>query len=432
GHGLPELYEHKKGVNPADQREHIGIINEAGLEDIEKALSSAVDAHADWDDNRVSDRATLLEKTADIFIARRSELMTLLISEAGKSIANAQNEVREAIDFCRYYAQEARQQWCTEAPKPLGTVVVISPWNFPLAIYVGQIACALIAGNRVIAKPAADTPLIAMLATRCFYEAGLSRQVLQFIPGGAAAGAALVLDRRCDGVLFTGSKQTAKKIATDINHSGKPKPFISETSSVNCMVVDSTAHIESVCKDVLISVFDSAGQRCSALRVLFLQEDIADTTLERIKRAMAQLNIGNPLHLEHEIGPVINQAAQEKINRAIKRYHHCPMYQMPLPAETSHGFYIAPTLIELSEHDALPDEIFGPVLFVKRFKIKELDRTITQINQLKSALTLGIQSRLKSTTDTIIQHTKVGNYYINRSQIGAVVGSQPFGGRGQA
>ncbi len=430
GHGLPELYDHRKSINPADQRQYLGLINEAGLEDIEKALSCA--AKAAWENSSVNDRADLLEKTADIFSARRSELMAILIGEAGKSSPNAQNEVREAIDFCRYYAHEARRHWQTEAPTPLGTVVAISPWNFPLAIYVGQIACALIAGNRVIAKPAAETPLIAMLATRCFYEAGLSRQILQFIPGGGAAGAALVLDRRCDGVLFTGAKQTALKIATDINQSGLLKPFINETSSVNCMIVDSTAHIDAVCKDVLTSAFDSAGQRCSALRILFLQEEIASATIERIKLAMGELAIGNPIDLEHDIGPVINQAAQKTINKAIKQYHHCPIYQTTLPAETNYGFYIPPTLIELGEHDALPSEIFGPVLFVKRFRIKELDRTIAQVNQLKSGLTLGIQSRLKSTADTLIAHTKVGNYYINRNQIGAMVGCQPFGGTGQA
>ena len=271
-----------------------------------------------------------------------------------------------------------------------------------------------------------------MLATRCFYEAGFSRQILQFIPGGPAAGAALILDQRCAGVLFTGSYQTAYKIATELCQSRKVKPFISETSSVNCMIVDSTAHIDQVCKDVLISAFDSAGQRCSALRVLFLQSEIADATLERIKLAMAQLSIGNPYLLAHDIGPVIDQAAFNTITTAIKSYHHCPIYEVQLPAETRNGYYISPTLIELSENDALPNEIFGPVLFVKRFQIKKLEQTIEQINQLKSGLTLGIQSRLKSTAEYIIQHTKIGNYYINRNQIGALVGSQPFGGTGKA
>nr|WP_314899300.1 bifunctional proline dehydrogenase/L-glutamate gamma-semialdehyde dehydrogenase PutA [uncultured Deefgea sp.] len=430
GHGLPELYEHRTALNPADSRLNIGLVNEAGLEDIEKALTCA--AETSWDNCSTQARADLLEKTADIFSARRIELMSILISEAGKSLPNAQNEVLEAIDFCRYYAQEARLQWQDESPTPLGLVVTISPWNFPLAIFVGQIACALIGGNRVIAKPAPETPLVAALAIRCFYEAGISRQILQFIPGGAAAGAALVLDRRCNGVLFTGSHHSALRIATEINQSGQIKPLITETSSVNCMIADSTAHIDHVCKDVLTSAFDSAGQRCSALRVLFLQEEIASSTIERIKLAMAELNIGNPFLLASDIGPVINEPAQRKIIAAIQQYHHCPIYQTPLPHEIHHGSYIAPTLIELSDNDSLPEEIFGPVLFVKRFKIQHLEEVVHSINLQTSGLTLGIHSRLQSTRDYIIQNTKVGNYYINRSQIGAIVGCQPFGGTGKA
>ncbi|MBM5571005.1 MULTISPECIES: bifunctional proline dehydrogenase/L-glutamate gamma-semialdehyde dehydrogenase PutA [Deefgea] len=430
GHGLPELYKHRTAQNPADTRLNIGLINEAGLADIEKALSCA--AHTQWERNCINHRAQLLEKTADIFAARRVELISTLMSEAGKSFTNAQNEMHEAIDFCRYYAQEAQIQWQHDLPEPIGVIVTISPWNFPLAIFVGQIACALIAGNRVIAKPAEETPLIAMLATRCFYEAGISRQILQFIPGGSAAGAALVLDRRCDGVLFTGSHASAVKIATEINQSGQTKPLISETSSVNCMVVDSTAHIDHACKDVISSAFDSAGQRCSALRVLYLQEEIATNTVARIKQAMAELNIGNPVQLANDIGPVISSAAQRKIKTAIEQYHHCPIYQTHLPPETHHGSYIAPTLIELDDEAAFPDEIFGPVLFIKRFKIQQLKQVVQQINQQQSGLTLSIHSRLRATQDYIVQHARVGNFYINRNQIGAIVGCQPFGGTGKA
>lgn len=430
GHGLPELYGHYTALNPADQRHTIGLVNDAGLEDIEKALSCA--EHASWESATLCDRAALLEKTADILNARQIELMTLIIQEAGKSPVNAQNEVLEAIDFCRYYAQEARWQWQQEVPTPLGLVVTINPWNFPLAIFVGQIACALIAGNRVIAKPAAETPLTAMLATRCFYEAGISRQILQFIPGGAAAGAALILDRRCQGIFFTGSQATALRIATEIKLAGQTKALMSETSSVNCMVVDSTAHIDHVCKDVISSAFDSAGQRCSALRVLFLQDEIATATIDRIKKAMGELRIGNPLFLANDIGPVINPETQQKIKAAIEQYHHCPIFQLPLPTETQNGSFIAPTLIELAENDPMPSEIFGPVLFVKRFQIQKLNLVIQHINEQNAGLTLAIHSRLMSTSNAIIQNTRVGNYYLNRNQIGATVGCQPFGGTGSA
>ncbi|WP_051534388.1 bifunctional proline dehydrogenase/L-glutamate gamma-semialdehyde dehydrogenase PutA [Deefgea rivuli] len=432
GHGLPELYEHKKSFNPADQRHCIGLINEGGLTDIEKALSTAIDAQALWATTSVIERAALLEKTAEYLLEHRIELMTILIHEAGKTLDNAQNEVREAIDFCRYYAQEARQQWQHSNPKALGVVVAISPWNFPLAIYVGQIACGLIAGNAVVAKPAPETPLVAMLATRCFYKAGFSRHILQFIPGGAAAGAALLLDRRCNGVLFTGALQTAQKISHDIQLAGGNKAFISETGSVNCMLVDSSAQIDQVCKDVLTSAFDSTGQRCSALRILWVQEEIADETVQRIKRAMAELKVGNPAQLRTDIGPVISQIAANKINQAIRQYHHCAIYQTPLSDDLSYGFFISPTLIELGEKDPLPAEIFGPVLFVKRFKMAQLDQTIQAINQLDTGLTLGIQSRLTATVDRLIAGTRIGNYYINRTQIGAIVASQPFGGTGNA
>ena len=419
-------------LNPADHRDVVGHVHPALPE--EAATAAARAATSSWPAPHVEERAAALERAADTMEAARIPLIVLLIREAGKSAANALAEVREAVDFLRYYAAQARAVG-TDA-KPLGPVVCISPWNFPLAIFTGQIAAALAAGNPVLAKPAPETPLIAAEAVRILHAAGIPADALHFLPGGGDIGAALVTAADIQGAVFTGSTATARAIqralAGRLTRTGTPIPFIAETGGLNAMVVDSSALAEQVVADVLASAFDSAGQRCSALRLLCLQEDIADRTLTMLKAAMVELAVGNPAALATDVGPVISARAQTGIaaHVAAMRAAGRPVTEMPLGSDTARGTFIAPTLIELASPADLKAEIFGPVLHVVRFRTDGLDALLEAINASGYGLTFGLHTRIDQTVERVTARIGAGNLYVNRNMIGAVVGVQPFGGRG--
>jgi RHH-type proline utilization regulon transcriptional repressor/proline dehydrogenase/delta 1-pyrroline-5-carboxylate dehydrogenase len=361
-------------------------------------------------------------------------LMGLLVREAGKSLPNAVGEVREAVDFLRYYAAEAAHTLAKG--KPLGPVACISPWNFPLAIFMGQVAAALAAGNVVLAKPAEETPLIAAEAVRLLHAAGIPEAVVQLVLGDGAVGAALVADARVQGVVFTGSTAVARAIqrqlAGRLTRDGMPVPLIAETGGQNALVVDSSALPEQVVGDVIASAFDSAGQRCSALRILCLQEDSAERTLSMLKGAMRELAIGNPDRLEVDVGPVISAEALAGLQDhvAAMRARGFSVEVLPLPEAAQHGTFMAPTLIEIGAVDDVEREVFGPVLHVLRFRRERLDALIDAINATGYALTFGLHTRIDETVARVTKRVTAGNIYVNRNIIGAVVGAQPFGGSG--
>lgn len=419
-------------LNPADHRDVVGHVHPATPEDAAKAAILA--AASSWPTTPTEARAAMLERAADTMEAARVPLVALLIREAGKSAANALAEVREAVDFLRYYAVQARGLGA-EA-QPLGPVVCVSPWNFPLAIFTGQIAAALSAGNPVLAKPAPETPLVAAEAVRLLYAAGIPADALHVLPGGGDVGAALVAAPDVQGVVFTGSTQTARAIqqslAGRLNRHGQPIPLVAETGGLNAMVVDSSALAEQVVADVLASAFDSAGQRCSALRLLCLQEDVADRTLAMLKAAMAELAVGNPAALATDVGPVISERARSGIAAHVDamRAAGFAVTEMPLGPETANGTFIAPTLIELASPADLRCEVFGPVLHVVRFRAEEMDALIEAINASGYGLTFGIHTRIDQTVERVTSRIHAGNLYVNRNMIGAVVGVQPFGGCG--
>ena len=426
-------------LNPADHRDVVGYVQEASIEDVGSAISSAASKGAIWQSTQPAERAAILERAADLMEGQIQQLIGILVREAGKTFANAIAEVREAVDFLRYYAGQARNDFRNDAHRPLGPVVCISPWNFPLAIFSGQVAAALAAGNSVLAKPAEQTPLVAAQAVRLLLEAGVPEGVVQLLPGqGETVGAALVGDDRVKGVMFTGSTEVARllqrNVAGRMDSQGRPIPLIAETGGQNAMIVDSSALTEQVVIDVVTSAFDSAGQRCSALRVLCLQTDCADRVIEMLKGAMAQYRMGNPERLSVDIGPVIDAEAQSGIEQHIEtmREKGRPVYQVALNVaqETRRGTFVMPTLIELDSLDELQREIFGPVLHVVRYKRKDLDKLIGQINASGYGLTLGIHTRIDETISKVLDHAHVGNIYVNRNIVGAVVGVQPFGGEG--
>jgi RHH-type proline utilization regulon transcriptional repressor/proline dehydrogenase/delta 1-pyrroline-5-carboxylate dehydrogenase len=363
------------------------------------------------------------------------ELLGLVMREAGKSMPNAIAEVREAIDFLRYYAEQTRRTFGV-AHKALGPIVCISPWNFPLAIFTGQIAAALVAGNPVLAKPAEETPLIAAQGVRILHEAGIPADALQLLPGDGRIGAALVAAPETCGVMFTGSTEVARliqaQLASRLLPNGKPIPLIAETGGQNAMIVDSSALAEQVVFDVIASAFDSAGQRCSALRVLCLQEDVADRILAMLKGALRELSIGRTDKLKVDIGPVITDEAKGIIEKHIQGMRELgrKVEQLPLGPETAKGTYVAPTIIEIETLRDLKREVFGPVLHVVRYKRDDMERLIDDINATGYGLTFGLHTRLDETIANVADRIRVGNVYINRNVIGAIVGVQPFGGRG--
>lgn len=428
GEGAPRAI-----LNPADRRDHVGTAFDMPPRQVDAAVQRAVSGT--WDAVPVAERAAILERAADAMQARMPILLGLIMREAGKSLPNAIAEVREAVDFLRYYAVRARQSF-GPAQKPLGPIACISPWNFPLAIFTGQVAAALVAGNPVLAKPAEETPLIAAEAVRLLHEAGVPRDALLLLPGAGDLGAALVASPDIAGVMFTGSTEVARHIqrqlAGRLSPMGKPVPLIAETGGQNAMIVDSSALAEQVVADVIASAFDSAGQRCSALRILCLQEDIADRTLTMLKGALDELRIGRTDRLAVDVGPVITEEAKARIEahiasmRALGR----KVEQKALPPETAQGSFVPPTIIEIEDIAELRQEVFGPVLHVVRYRRDRLDSLIDAINATGYGLTFGIHTRLDDAVARVTERVSAGNIYVNRNVIGAVVGVQPFGGRG--
>ncbi|MGN6231492.1 MAG: trifunctional transcriptional regulator/proline dehydrogenase/L-glutamate gamma-semialdehyde dehydrogenase, partial [Trinickia sp.] len=423
--------------NPADHRDLVGTVVEATREDVHAALAAAVASAPIWQATPVFARADCLARTADLLEAQMHTLMGLIVREAGKSLPNAIAEIREAVDFLRYYSAQIREEFSNDTHRPLGPVVCISPWNFPLAIFMGQVAAALAAGNTVLAKPAEQTPLIAAQAVRLLREAGVPAGAVQLLPGdGETVGAALVADARTRAVMFTGSTEVArlinKTLADRLDPDGKPIPLIAETGGQNAMIVDSSALAEQVVADVMQSAFDSAGQRCSALRVLCLQDDVADRTLTMLKGAMHALSLGNPDRLSTDVGPVIDAEAKRTIDTHVAQLREKgrTITQLPLPDVCAHGTFVPPTLIELDGIDELKREVFGPVLHVIRYRRSALDKLLEQIRATGYGLTLGIHTRIDETIAHVISRAHVGNIYVNRNVIGAVVGVQPFGGEG--
>ncbi|EMD9272282.1 trifunctional transcriptional regulator/proline dehydrogenase/L-glutamate gamma-semialdehyde dehydrogenase [Cronobacter malonaticus] len=429
-------------INPAEPRDIVGYAREATEAEVAQALQSAVNNAPIWFATPPQERAAILERAAMLMEDQTQTLIGILVREAGKTFANAIAEVREAVDFLRYYAGQVRDDFDNETHRPLGPVVCISPWNFPLAIFTGQVAAALAAGNSVLAKPAEQTPLIAAQGIQILLEAGVPQGVVQLLPGrGETVGAQLTGDPRVRGVMFTGSTEVAtllqRNIADRLDPQGRPTPLIAETGGLNAMIVDSSALTEQVVVDVVASAFDSAGQRCSALRVLCLQEEIADHTLTMLKGAMAECRMGNPGRLTTDIGPVIDAEAKAGIERHIQamRAKGRKVFQAARDnsvdaREWQTGTFVMPTLIELESFDEMKKEVFGPVLHVVRYNRNNLAGLIEQINNAGYGLTLGVHTRIDETIAQVTGSAHVGNLYVNRNMVGAVVGVQPFGGEG--
>jgi RHH-type proline utilization regulon transcriptional repressor/proline dehydrogenase/delta 1-pyrroline-5-carboxylate dehydrogenase len=421
--------------NPADRSDVVGRVSNCSESHVLHASSVSLKSAKPWAATPVEVRAACLDKAASIMLEKLPVLLGLLAREAGKSIPNAIAEVREAVDFLRYYAAEARKA-ANGVPQPLGPVVCISPWNFPLAIFTGQIVAALVAGNPVLAKPAEETPLVAAEGVRILHEAGIPLDVLQLLTGDGTIGAALVAAPETAGVVFTGSTQVARSIqaqlATRLSPQGQPIPLIAETGGQNAMIVDSSALAEQVVADVISSAFDSAGQRCSALRILCLQEEIADRTLTMLKGALNELSIGRTDRLAVDIGPVISEEARSNIEAhiAAMRGRGFATEQLAMPAETGRGTFVAPTIIEMNSIADLEREVFGPVLHIVRYRHDRMDKLIEEINATGYGLTFGLHTRLDKTVAQVSSRIEAGNLYINRNVVGAVVGVQPFGGRG--
>ncbi|MCR6625480.1 MAG: bifunctional proline dehydrogenase/L-glutamate gamma-semialdehyde dehydrogenase PutA [Pseudoxanthomonas sp.] len=435
-------------TNPADRRQTVGEWQPADSAAVEKALANAVAAQPAWDRTPAASRAAILEHAANLLEQRLPDYIALCVKEAGKTIPDGVAEVREAVDFLRYYAAQARAQF--GAPEHLpgptgesnqlqlqgrGVFVCISPWNFPLAIFLGQVSAALAAGNSVIAKPAEQTNLIGHAAVKLLHEAGIPEAVLQFLPGdGATVGAALTKDPRVAGVAFTGSTETARAINRALagRDAGPIATLIAETGGQNAFIADSSALPEQLVKDAMGSAFTSAGQRCSAARVLFVQDDIADKVMTMLAGAMDELKVGDPGLLSTDVGPVIDADALKILDdHAVRMAKEARLIkQANAGDETAHGTFFAPRAWELKSLDQLHKEIFGPALHVVRWKADQLDAVIDQINATGYGLTLGVHSRIDETIDRIAARVKVGNVYVNRNQIGAVVGVQPFGGQG--
>ncbi|TDK30796.1 bifunctional proline dehydrogenase/L-glutamate gamma-semialdehyde dehydrogenase PutA [Luteimonas terrae] len=432
-------------TNPADRRMHVGDWLPADSATVERALVNAVAAQPAWDATPAASRAAILEHAADLLEQRMPQFIALCTREAGKTIPDGVAEVREAVDFLRYYAGQARSAFVPEAlPGPTGesnalqlagrgVFVCISPWNFPLAIFAGQIAAALAAGNSVLAKPAEQTTLVGFEAVKLLHEAGIPKDVLQYLPGdGATVGAALTSDPRVAGVAFTGSTETARAINRALAaRDAAIGVLIAETGGQNALIADSSALPEQLVKDALASAFTSAGQRCSAARVLFVQADIADKVIGMIAGAMAELVVGDPALLSTDVGPVIDTDAKALLDEHATRMQGAAKFiaEAKLGAGTEHGTFFAPRAWELQSLSQLTRENFGPALHVIRWNADQLDAVVDAINATGFGLTLGIHSRIDETVERVIQRAKVGNVYVNRNQIGAVVGVQPFGGQ---
>ena len=434
-------------TSPHDRRIEVGTVFEAGEAEVDRMVRAGHGAQRDWDALGGEARAHLLDRTADLYEEHREAFFSLCIREAGKTLIDAVLEVREAVDFLRFYAAEARRQFTRPLPLPgptgeqnelrlhgRGVFASISPWNFPLAIFTGLASAPLAAGNAVIAKPAGQTPLIGALAVELMHQAGIPKDVVQLAPGqGRVVGGTLTAHPLLAGVVFTGSTDTARMInRTLAERDGPIILFIAETGGQNAMIVDSSALPEQVTRDVMSSAFQSAGQRCSALRVLFVQDDVADGMIAMIAGAMRALTVGDPRELATDVGPVIDADAKRLLDEHLqwldqKAKRIC---RLELPKGAAHGCFVAPALYEIKALSDLNRENFGPILHVVRFAAEDLGEVVEAINATGYGLTLGLQSRIDTVRDFVESHARVGNLYVNRNQIGAVVESQPFGGEG--
>jgi RHH-type proline utilization regulon transcriptional repressor/proline dehydrogenase/delta 1-pyrroline-5-carboxylate dehydrogenase len=434
-------------TSPHDHRIEVGTVHEATAEEVERIVRAGHAAQARWDALGGEARARLLDRTADLYEEHSEEFLSLCIREAGKTLVDAVLEVREAVDFLRFYASEARRQFARPLPLPgptgeqnelrlhgRGVFASISPWNFPLAIFTGLVTAPLAAGNAVVAKPAGQTPLIGALAVELMHRAGIPRDIVQLAPGsGSVVGGTLTAHPLIAGVVFTGSTETARMInRTLAERDGPIIPFIAETGGQNAMIVDSSALPEQVTRDVISSAFQSAGQRCSALRVLFVQEDVADGMIDMIAGAMKALDVGDPRDVRTDVGPVIDEGAKKALDDHLKWLDEnakriCVLEQ---PKAAVHGCFVTPAFYEIKSLSQLNRENFGPILHVVRFAGDKLGEVVDAINATGYGLTIGLQSRIDTTRDFVEQRARVGNLYVNRNQIGAVVESQPFGGEG--
>ncbi|MDJ0750955.1 MAG: bifunctional proline dehydrogenase/L-glutamate gamma-semialdehyde dehydrogenase PutA [Woeseiaceae bacterium] len=434
-------------VNPSDVSEIVGVCHQASSADVRKAIDVSIAAQPSWDRLGGYERSAILNRAADLYEKHRDELLGLVVREGGRTIPDAVSELREAVDFMRYYGAQAEKHFGepillpgptgernTLSMRGKGVFIAISPWNFPLAIFTGQVTAALAAGNAVLAKPAAPTPIIAYRAIQLLHEAGVPGDILHYMPcGGRLIGEAGVADPRIAGVVFTGSTEVAQTInQTLANRSGPIGTLIAETGGQNAMFVDSSALPEQVVHDAIYSAFNSAGQRCSALRLLCVQEEIEPRTLELLKGYMEELEIGDPRHLATDVGPCIDDPSRqilathvERMSKEQKVVHRCT-----LPDAAGKGTYFAPTLVEIDDISALTEEQFGPVLHVVKFRSRDLDKTVAAVNGTGFGLTMGLHSRIDSRVAGLAADSGAGNLYINRNMIGAVVGVQPFGGRG--
>ena len=431
---------------PHDLTAEVGTRRDTLDFEVEEAITRAQAIQPGWDRLGGEKRAVLLEAAADLFEEHTDDFLSLCQREAGKTLMDAVLELREAVDFLRFYANEARRQFTRPIilPGPTGeenrlslhgrgVFSCISPWNFPLAIFIGTPAAALAAGNTVVAKPAEQTPLIAALAVRLCHEAGIPEEAFQLLPGAGEVGEMITSDPRIAGVAFTGSTQTAQAINRSLaSRDGPIATLIAETGGQNAMIVDSTALPEQVTRDVVASAFQSAGQRCSALRVLYIQDDVYDEMLRMIRGGFEALTIGNPEHLATDVGPVIDPDAKSSLERHIARRKKGgrPVWRRRLHRGANAGCFVAPTIIEMDSILDLKRENFGPILHVVRYRAADLERVIEDINSTGFGLTMGLHSRNDDTRAFVEARVKVGNFYVNRNQIGAVVESQPFGGEG--
>ncbi|MGH7076330.1 MAG: bifunctional proline dehydrogenase/L-glutamate gamma-semialdehyde dehydrogenase PutA [Stellaceae bacterium] len=445
-HAAPIINGNESGLvpleltDPSNCRRIVSEIRNATSDDVDHAVSCGVAAQTDWDAGGVARRSACLLRAAELLELRRNHFMAIAIREGGKTIPDAVAEVRESVDFLRYYAVRAEDDFAPRMlPGPTGeenrlslagrgVFACISPWNFPLAIFTGQVAATLVAGNAVVAKPAPQTPFMAYEMIKLLHQAGVPAEVLHFVPGGTGIGEILVAHPLIAGVVFTGSTGAAKAIARQLaGKNGAIVPLVAETGGQNAMIVDSSALPEQVVDDLLTSAFRSAGQRCSAARLLFVQEDIADRVLDMLVGAMDELAIGDPALLATDIGPVIDRSAMMRLNAHMDLLQHSILRRLPVP---DGGWFVGPTLIAIDSPVDLSGEVFGPVLHVIRWSAGKLGEVIDSINATGFGLTLGIHSRVGKTVEFVRRHARVGNLYVNRGMVGAVVGAQPFGGEG--
>ncbi|MBB3183949.1 RHH-type proline utilization regulon transcriptional repressor/proline dehydrogenase/delta 1-pyrroline-5-carboxylate dehydrogenase [Halomonas fontilapidosi] len=421
----------RDAVSPADGSRVVGKVHEATADEVAAALDAAEDGFRDWSARPVAERAEVLRKTADLYEQHIAELTVIATREAGKMMFDGIAEVREAVDFLRFYANESERLDAEEPGSARGIFVCISPWNFPLAIFTGQIAAALGAGNAVLAKPAEQTPMIAARAVELMREAGLPEAALQLLPGdGPTVGGPLTSDSRIAGVCFTGSTEVAQIIHKALaQNAGPDAVLIAETGGLNAMIVDSTALTEQAVRDILISSFQSAGQRCSALRMLYVQEEARDRLLNMLDGAMDALTIGDPWNTDTDVSPVIDAEAQADISAYVAAQQKAGKVLKTLPAPDE-GTFVTPAVVKVGGIEDLEREIFGPVLHVATFKARDIDKVVDAINDRGYGLTFGLHTRIDDRVQQIVERVHVGNVYVNRNQIGAIVGSQPFGGEG--